>query len=419
MKIPNAEVVIQENSVRLVVEEISSLRSVCIGMLVKAGTKNEPINKMGISHFIEHMNFKGTDKRSAMQIATELDCVGGKLNAYTSKEHTVYYASVQDKYFNVAADILSDMYLNSVYDEKEMALEKKVVLEEIKMYEDSPDDQIHDIFASTVLKGHSLGYSTLGTVDSVNSISREDIFDYRKQLYNPDNIIISVAGNINKEKVQSTFLESFGKTNGISNLTKEIVPETKQSVVLKKKQTEQAHIMMGTIGPSQKDDNRYIFAVLDNILGGSMSSRLFQEVREKRALAYSIYSYNQHFSDTGLFGVYAGSSKENIKEIIDIVKNEIISIKDKGLTEQELSRAKEFIKGSMVLGLESSSSRMNYLAKTLLYQGRVVLVDEVFAKIDCINNEQIIKAANEYLDISKMSLVVIADLDELPEIELK
>lgn len=414
MKIPNATIDILDNGIKVVTEEIPHLRSVSTGLVVGAGSVTEKKDVMGISHFIEHTTFKGTKKRSAFEIAQELDRVGGKLNAFTGKEYTVYYAIVQDKYFNVASDVLGDIFLNSLYRDSDLDMERNVVLEEIKMYEDTPDEQIHDIFASTILHHHSLGNTTLGEVETVRSLDSKKIAAYRKELYTPDNMIISVAGNINRSKVIGMLKETFSSFSGKKDHHIEKMPEITPNIKLKPKKTEQAHMILGIKGCSQTDDERYAFAILDNALGGSMSSRLFQEIREKRALVYSVYSFNQGFRDIGLFGVYAGTSPKNFEQVIELTVKELSRIKKEGITDEEMNRAKEFLKGSLVLGLETSNSRMNYLAKSLFYYDRIIPIDEVFEKIDRILNKDIVEIAERHFLDNYLNLVVIGDFKELP-----
>lgn len=417
--IPNASIDILDNGIKVVIEEIPHLRSASLGLLIGSGSSSEEKAIMGLSHFIEHMTFKGTPKRTSFQIAQALDAIGGRLNAFTGKEYTVFYAVVEDKHFDIASDVLSDILLNSLHDPKEIEMEKNVVLEEIRMYEDTPDEQIHDLFASTILRNHGLGNITLGTEDTVRTFDRGKILTYMDSHYTPDNLIISVAGNISKDIVLKTFSGIFKgragkKTNGLSP-----VPAIIPAIKLKKKKTEQAHIVLGSKGCSQMDDDRYAFTLLDNILGGSMSSRLFQEVREKRGLAYSIYSFNQGFRNIGLFGVYAGTKKENTGQVVDLILKELSDIKKNGIKPDELSRAKEYIKGTMVLSLESSNSRMNYIAKSVYYYDKIVSVDDVIAKIDRVTNDDIIRLAGRHFSDDLMNLVVIADMDELPVKRIK
>lgn len=417
MIIPNSKAFKLGNGIRVVTEEIPSMRSVAMGILVGAGSGNELPKEAGISHYIEHMMFKGTGKRSAFEIAHALDAVGGKINAYTSKEVTMYYSVVLDKHIDTAIDVLCDMVINSAYDPKEMEIEKGVILEEIKMYEDTPDELIHDYFAEQILHGHPLGAPTIGQVETVKATKREDILDYIKRLYSPKNILISLAGAIpdDLEKRLTPYFESL-KGEEISHAKPE--PDIKGVLALKKKKTEQTHLCLGTRGPSQMDEDRYTFAILDNIMGGSMSSRLFQEVREKRGLVYSIYTTSSPFRDFGIAYTYAGMSRENMRQVIDLIIEQMVKIKKEGLTQAEIERAKEYMKGTMVLGLESTSSRMSWMAKSELYYNRIITIDEVFEKVDKVTNDDIIRLANLYFRDEYLTLAVIGDLEELPVKEL-
>ncbi len=401
-----------ENGVTLLTETMEDVRSVAMGIVVGAGSGLEQEPLAGISHFIEHMAFKGTSKRSAFDIASELDAVGGKMNAFTSKELTTYYAVTLDRHINVATDVLSDIFLNSVYDKKEMELEKGVIAEEIKMYEDTPDERIHDLFTEVIYHGHPLGRSTIGNEKSVRSIGRENVIDYIKGLYTPDNTIIALAGNIKHEEAVKLIEPAFSAMRGKLPAAEKASPTIIKSVKLKHKKTEQVHMCLGTNGPSQIDDDRYAFSILDTVLGGSMSSRLFQEVREKRGLAYSIYSYNGAMKDCGLYVVYAGTSKENFRKVVDLTMEEFNKIKKNGITKEEMDRSKEHLKGSLVLGLESTSSRMGYLAKCQYYFGRIITIDEIFEKVDKVTLDDIIKTANKYIRDEYLTLTAIGDISE-------
>jgi predicted Zn-dependent peptidase len=413
MIIPNAKKIVLENGLRLLTEEIPSMRSVSLGILVGAGSGNEEAKESGISHFIEHMTFKGTAKRSAYEIAHALDAVGGKMNAFTGKEMTMYYAVVLDKHIDIAIDVLSDIVLNSSFNPKEMATEKGVVLEEIKMYEDTPDELIHDFFTAKILHGHPLGAPTIGHAASISAIQRNDIVNYRKRLYSPSNVIISLAGAIPPDVIDR-IKPFFANFDGNTVVHGQTTPELKGGLYLKPKKTEQVHLCLGAKGPSQVDEDRYPFAILDDILGGSMSSRLFQEVREKRGLVYSIFSTSSPFRDFGLAYVYAGMSKENLKQVVDLILEQIVKIKKEGITRADLEKGKEYLKGTLVLGLESTSSRMSWLAKSEFYYGRMITVDEIFERVDKVTQEDIIRLANQYFKNEYLTLAVIGDFAELP-----
>lgn len=411
--VPFSKKVTLNNGLRILTEEIPSMRSVAMGILVGAGSGNETKEESGISHFIEHMTFKGTPKRTAYEIAHTLDAIGGKINAYTGKEYTIYYAVVLDKHIDIAIDVLCDILLNSLFNPQDIELEKGVVLEEIKMYEDTPDELIHDFFAEKILHGHPIGKPTIGLSETVKSIKREDILSYREKWYSPQNTIIALAGDISENVIEKLkpYLETW---KGREIVPRPSLPEIKGSLNLKKKKTEQVHLCLGVKGVSQTDEDRYPYAVLDSILGGSMSSRLFQEVREKRGLAYSIFSTSSPFRHFGISYVYAGTSKENLKQVVDLILEQFRKIKKEGVKPEELERAREYLKGTLVLGMESTSSRMSWLAKSEFYYNRVMTIDEVFEKVDKVTQDDIIRLANQFFQDEYLTLAVIGDLEELP-----
>ncbi|OGC08969.1 hypothetical protein A3J90_02045 [candidate division WOR-1 bacterium RIFOXYC2_FULL_37_10] len=418
MKIPNVEKTILDNGLTIVTENIQSLRSVALGLVVGAGSGDELQGEEGLTHFIEHMAFKGTPKRSAFQIAKELDAVGGKLNAYTSKEYTVYYSVVLDRHINIASDVLTDIFLNPSLKEEDIQMEKGVILEEINMYEDAPDDLIHDLFMQTILHAHPIGKSTLGTKKSVSGFSRESFLKYRDRLYKPNNVIVSAAGDVKHLDVIKMAESVFGQFNGKKEAVKSFIPQIKSETKLQNKKTEQVHLCLGTKGVSQMEDDRYVLSILDTILGGSMSSWLFQEVREKRGLAYSIYSTAQPFRDFGVFYVYAGTEKKNVDQVIFLILEQFKKMKKEGISSEELSRAKEHLKGGLVLGLESSSARMSYIAKSEFFHKRAISVEEIFENIDKISQKDIISLAEKIFDEEYLNLVVLGDVESVQGIKV-
>ncbi len=414
MQIPNSQKTILDGGMKILTENIPSVRSVALGIVVGAGSADEIEKEEGLTHFIEHMAFKGTKRRSAFDIASELDAVGGRLNAYTSKEYTLYYASVLEKHIDIAFDVLSDIFLNPSLKEEDIEMEKGVILEEINMYEDSPDELVHDLFAEKILNGHPFGKPTLGTKDSVGSFKKESFLKYRERLYTPDNVIISAAGNVSHEDVVGFSKKIFGSFPGTKNKKDLGIPKISNGIKIRNKQTEQTHLCLGTKGLSQVDEERYVLSVLDTILGGSMSSRLFQEVREKRGLAYSIYSNAHPFSDFGIFYVYAGCDKKNLENVVTLILEQFRQFKKEGITKEELQRGKEHLKGGLVLGLESTSSRMSYLAKSEFYYNKTVLIDEIFDEIDKVSLDDIIKTSEELFRNEYLTLTVIGDIDSNP-----
>jgi len=373
-----------DNGLRVVVENIPTVRSVAMGIWVKTGSRYEGKSNNGISHFIEHMLFKGTEKRSAQEIAEAFDSIGGNLNAFTSKEYTCYYAKVLDDHTELGLEILSDMFFNSKFDEDELNRERNVVIEEIRMYEDTPDDQIHDLIAKSSFEENSLGYPILGSEDVLHSITRETIKGYMNEMYTLENIVITIAGNVPENIVDiiAKYFGSYDVKGSIKDFDSAIFSPRE---ALKIKQTEQAHIAFALPGLSLADENMYSLILLNNIIGGSMSSRLFQEIREKRGLAYSVFSYHSSFQETGLFNIYAGTAPRQIDEVVDLIQNILVEIKDKGITEKEINKGKEQLKGSLMLSLESTNSRMNRLGKNELLLGQHLSLDEVVNRINSVD----------------------------------
>lgn len=397
------------NGLTIVLEEIPALRSVSVGVLVGSGSSSENEEIAGISHFMEHMLFKGTAKRSAYDIAKEIDAIGGRINAGTDKEYTSYYAVVLDAHLEIAINVLSDMYLNSVFDKDEINKERNVILEEIGMYEDTPDEKIHDLACQNILDGHPLGCTVLGTAESIKKITREKLLDYFKKNYTPDNTIIAVAGNFKAEEALALIKESFCRLPGkkIPLLEPEI--NLKPGIKIYKKETEQAHVCLSTRGVSFKDEDRFALSLLSSVLGRNMSSRLFQKIREQKGLVYSIYTYPTFFKNAGIFTCYAGTNVKNSQEVVDIILKEFQLIKEKGITAEELLRSKEQLKGNMVLGMESSSSRMSWLAKSYYYYNEVKNLDEVFKKIDRISADDVQRLANRFFISGSLQLTAIGN----------
>lgn len=384
------------NGVRIVTEEMPYVRSVSLGIWIAAGSRDENTRNNGAAHFIEHMMFKGTEKRSAKEIAETLDAVGGQLNAFTSKEYTCYYAKVLDEYFDISLDLLADMFFNSSFKEEEIEKEKNVIIEEIKMYEDTPDELVHDFFAKTIWKGHALGRPVIGTTNIIKKMSRQDLLDFRDKFYSPKSIVVAVAGNIKHDAVVEKLAPLFGALNRRNKKRTYTPPKPQSSVFFKKKEMEQLHLCVGTPGLALDDEKGYILHVMNSVLGGGLSSRLFQEIREERGLAYSVYSYHSSYRDAGLFSIYAGLSRNNLDKVISIIGNEMKSFRAEGITQQELVRAKQQLTGSMHLGLENVSSRMSRLGKSELCLNRVVTVDEAVERISAVTLDDIREMAEKF-----------------------
>lgn len=402
-----------KNGIRVVTEEIPYVNSVSLGIWVKVGSRYENIENNGISHFIEHMLFKGTKSRSAKEIANSIDKIGGQLNAFTSKECTCFYAKVLDTHFDIALDVLADMFFNSNFDCEDIEKERGVVIEEINMYEDSPEDLVHDLFSQTVWAGNSLGMSILGTEESLNNLFREKIVDYFNENYVPQNIVISVVGNFkHKEavkKVEEYFENAEHRDNGVAHI---VVPNFEPEYMLKNKVTEQVHLCMGFNGVDIKSKAFYPMLILNNVFGGAMSSRLFQKIREDRGLAYSVFSYPSSFEDCGLFSIYAGSKPGNLESVTELIMEEIRTIKETGITEEELYDSKEQLKGSYILGLESTSGRMISIGKSELLLGRIYSPNEIIERIDKVDMENVNSIIKYLFDTDSMGAAVIGNIKE-------
>lgn len=377
-----------KNGVRTVLENIPTVRSVTIGIWVLAGSRNETKQTNGISHFLEHMFFKGTKTRTAQDIAEAFDSIGGQVNAFTSKEYTCYYARVLDSHKEYALDILADMFFNSKFDEEEMAREKKVILEEIKMSEDTPDDIIHDLLANAAYDGHPLGYPILGTEEHLNSFTSDSLRNYIREKYVPENIVISVAGNVDEAFI-SKVEEHFGSFESEASPTHLLIPDFHSKSVRRQKDTEQAHLCMGYPGLPVGDEQVYSLILMNNVLGGSMSSRLFQEVRENRGLAYSVFSYHSSFLDSGMLTIYAGTGKDQLSELQDTIQTTIQNLIRDGLTDKEIRNSKEQMKGNLTLSLESTNSRMSRNGRNELLLKRHRSLDELINEIDKVNHQSI------------------------------
>jgi predicted Zn-dependent peptidase len=398
------------NGIRVVSETLPKSRSVSIGVWVKVGSRHEPPEIGGISHFIEHLFFKGTQRRTAKDIAIEMDSIGGEMNAFTSQETTTYYAKVVDEHLPVAIDILSDILLGSKFDPAEMEKERKVILEEIKGVEDTPDDYIHELFTSTVWPDNSLGRPILGTKDTIKSLKHKNIITYIDNYYSPKEIVISVAGNFEHARLIDLLNMSFGKLSRAGILKQEGTPTFTRAVSVKKKQLEQVQLCIGCKGLNYTHEDRYVISALNTVLGNSMSSRLFQEIREQNALAYSIYSYVTSYRDTGLLTVYAGTDPSNALEVARLVLKEFVKIKEEGITPAEEARVKNQIKGSLVLSLESSSSHMSRIARQEIYYGKYLSMDDIIKGVEKVTAEQVQRLAQQLFSRENLSLTILGPL---------
>lgn len=399
------------NGVRLVYEYLPQVRSVSTGVWVAAGSRNETIEINGISHYIEHMLFKGTKRRTARDIAYIIDSLGGQINAFTAKENTCYYTKTLDAHIQVCFDVLSDMFFNSKFLKKDLQTEKKVIFEEIKMYEDTPEEHVHDLLLEKVWEGDSIGMPILGTFTSLNNISREDILEYIKNNYIPERTVISAAGNFDENELIHLANRYFGSWQSASeHKAPSTVPVFKRNVFIKQKETEQVHMCFCFDGIPQGDDDIYSLLVLNNVLGGGMSSRLFQRVREEKGLVYSIYSYPASYKNTGVFTVYAGMNPGCVDEVIENIQKEINDIINNGVKQDEFNRSKEQLKGNYILGLESTSGRMSSIGKSELMLGYVNTPDETLEKIDKVSLNSVAEIVERVLNTQKRAACFIGTI---------
>ncbi|HTX57033.1 MAG TPA: pitrilysin family protein [Candidatus Acidoferrales bacterium] len=400
------------SGLRVLTESMASVRSASIGIWADVGSSLETREQRGISHIVEHMLFKGTHRRSAREIAETMDGVGGALNAFTDKETTCYYAKVIDRHVPLALDVLSDMFLHSLFDQAELSKEQKVVLEEIKMYEDSPDELIHDLFLQTMWSGSNLGEPTIGFVDTVTRVTPADLRGHMARHYAPDSVIVAAAGNVEHERFVELVAENFAAFNGTSESFQPDSPRTTPSTLVRQKDSEQAYVVLGSCGLSVRDDRRFALSVLDTVLGGGMSSRLFQEIREKRGLVYTVYSFQAAYRAAGLFGVYAGTSPENVQPCIDVIAEQLAALRKVKIGESELHLAKEHIKGNLTLSLESTSSRMIRLGRNEFALGRQIPAEEIEERVDAVAAAEIVELAHDLFAEDQLGLCILGPVDE-------
>jgi predicted Zn-dependent peptidase len=399
------------NGIPVVMEPLKNMRSVALGIWVKVGSRNETSDKNGISHFLEHMFFKGTQKRTAKDIAIEIDSLGGELNAFTSKESTVFYVKILDEYIEKGIELLSDIFLHSTFPKEDIEKEKRIVKEEIKMVEDMPDDYVHDLFNQTIWGHAGLGQSVLGRRETVRAFTREDLISHIRKYYGTRDVIIACAGNFESESILVMLNKNLGGLRRGSEPEKGTTPYFNNKVEVVQKELSEAHICLGVEGIPQASKERYSLSVLNTIFGAGVSSRLFQEIREKRGLAYSIYSFLASYFDTGIWGVYAGVSRKRVREVVELILEEINGLKNT-LTEAELERAKNHLKGNIILGLESTGSRMNNIARQEIYHGRYYSPKEVMKEIDSTTLSHVRDLAEKLIKQESLSLTVYGPVYE-------
>jgi len=400
-----------DNGIRVITEKIPYLRSVSIGVWVMIGSRDEQPDENGISHFIEHLLFKGTEKRTAFDIAKEIDSVGGTLNAFTGREYTCFYAKVIDHNLPLAIDLLSDIFLNSVMDLKDVEKERMVILQEIKMVEDTPDDYVHDLFNRVCWGDHPLGFPIYGNLELVQSFQRDQLYRFFKENYPPDRIIVCAAGNLRHQEVVDLIDETFGKIPKSNKTRTRNKPDPISTTNVWKRDLEQVHFCLGTKGLQYNHSLRFASYVLNTILGGGMSSRLFQEIRENRGLAYSVYSYLPTYIDAGLVVVYAGTNEGAFQEVIDLVLKEFKRFKNEPLKHEELETAKEQLKGNLLLSLESSDNLMTRLAKNEIYFKSYLPVATILKGIDEVKEETVQRLAGDIFDERFFCLTVLGPMN--------
>lgn len=392
------------SGLRIVTEEVPSVRSAAIGIWVNVGSRDETPAVAGASHFLEHLLFKGTAKRNALEISATIEAVGGEMNAFTSKEYTCFYARVIDTDLPLAIDVISDLITSSIVSALDVDAERKVVLEEIAMRDDDPSDLVHDLYAETYYGDTQLGRPILGTIKSITDMTRGSVFNYYKKKYLPQDLVVAVAGNIKHKRVVAMVEEALSRDNfldvkGAPQIRPNTSVKTKpmQTVGLLTRKTEQAHMFYGMEGVARSDERRFTMGVLASALGGGMSSRLFQEIREKRGLAYSVYAYAQQFAGSGQIGFYAGCNPTKAIEVVEIIREVLADVAENGMSHDEIERAKGAVRGSLVLSQEDSASRMSRIGKNEIVYGQVMGFDDILKAISRVNSTDVREIASEYL----------------------
>jgi predicted Zn-dependent peptidase len=413
-----------DNGIRVVSQEMPDHRSVSLGIWVENGSRHESMRENGISHFIEHLLFKGTERRSAAQIAEEMDAIGGVLNAFTAKEHTCYYAKILDEDLPLAIDLLTDIFLHSVFNADEIERERSVILQEISQAEDTPDDYIHDLFSLDFFKDHPLARPICGSAETVNSFRRQDFLTFFKSRYRPRRVVVAAAGHLGHEQLVRAFNERLGSVrdsvhDGRSDSEDgDGVPEMQSGIFQHTKSLEQAHLCLGVSGVHQTHPLRYAAFVLNTLLGGGMSSRLFQEIREKRGKAYSVYSFSSSYKDVGYLGVYAGTSVEWVEEVVELILKELKQLAAGDIKEEEIRRTQGQLVGSMMLGLESTDSWMSHIARNEIYFGEPITTDEICRGIRAVSRDAVVDLASTLFGSQGIALSLLGDFKDTIKIKI-
>jgi predicted Zn-dependent peptidase len=401
------------NGLRLLTEQMSHVRSVSIGVWLARGSRHEPQEQSGIAHFVEHMLFKGTGTRTAEDIAQTIDSIGGQMDAFTAKEYASYYIKVLDEHLPLAVEVLSDIVMNPAFSPEDIEREKKVVLEEIKMVEDTPDDLVHELFTEHFWENHPLGRPILGTKDTVESLTEPGLRRYFTDAYSAPNLIVAAVGNVEHDKVRELVMRAFEGVPVIAEAISGTPPRVVPRTIIRNKELEQTHVCLGTTGYPQDHEDRYSSYVLNTVLGGSMSSRLFQNVREKRGLAYAVFSGLSAYRDAGSITIYAGCANTAVEELIDVVIAELRRLKDEPLPASELQRAKDHLKGSLMLNLESTSSRMSHLARQEIYFDRQFGLDETLEGVERVTLDDVQRVARDLFSDGALAATVLGAVNGL------
>jgi len=404
---------ILKNGVRIISERLEHLRSVSLGIWINIGSRDEMSSENGVSHFIEHMSFKGTRNRSGIQIAKDLDAIGGMSNAFTGKETTCFHGRVLAKHFGLLAEILSDIFLNPTFNPIDMEREREVIFQEINMTEDSPDENLHMLFNRLFWAEHPIGRSILGTGETVSAISKEVALNYIRKSYTPENILIVAAGDVDHQEMVSYFEPVFESAPGESGLSSaRSVPLSNGGLSVHFRELEQVHVCLGGEAPSQVAEKRFACAMLNTIFGGNMSSRLFQEIREKRGLAYSVYSFLSTYVDAGLLGIYAGTEQRNLNRVLETIQNEIRKLCEGELTQSDLAAAKEHLIGGIYLASEGADNRMMRIAKNEFVFGKYVDYEELVSSLEQVSIDEVVETANDTFRKSKISFAALGPLKD-------
>ncbi len=409
---PNIRKEVLPNGLVVITEPMQHVRSVSVGIWLRAGSRREPAELNGISHFIEHMVFKGTERRTAEEIARSMDSVGGMLDAFTAKEMICFNAKVLDEHLPIAFDVLADLVLRPRFAEEDIGKEKQVVQEEIKMDQDNPDYLVHEIFTQNFWRDHPLGRPILGTRETVKRFTRDSLFACFHPWYAPNNIVITAAGNLEHQRLMDLVAREFADLKRAASAPADTAPRAHARITTRtKRELEQVHICVGVPSYPMTHQRRFAAAVLNNILGGGMSSRLFQNIREKQGLAYAVFSELSPYRDTGVLTIYAGTALDTAERVVHSVVEEFRNLKEHPVTEEELRRAKDHLKGSLMLSLESTSARMTNLARQEIYFGRFFSLDEILASIEKVTREEVQQIAQEFFRPEQIGLTVLGNLD--------